>query len=263
MSCPIWFKVERQQSLIAIYDEWLDVEVLADQNWLMNSHLQFFNWYWEAVMRQLAEVENSRPALDNTSSGVLWDSPSQLFGDEHSDVESLAISAISTRIVEADTTHLQRNAALTRDFSCIVPKPLVVVVKINGHPARALFDSGSLGDFISSTLVDQLKLKKESLTKPIPLHLAVQGSRSMINYGTMVQLEYQNINETCYFDVANLHNYDIILGTPFMYQHEVLIHLNESRVVIGSAKSKPIGGLNVSKLSSCSMDLVNDDLDKV
>jgi hypothetical protein len=77
-----------------------------------------------------------------------------------------------------------------------VPKPLVVVVKVNGHPARALFDSGSLGDFVSSTLVDQLKLKKDALTKPIPLHLAVQGSRSMINYGTMVQFEYQTVNES-------------------------------------------------------------------
>jgi hypothetical protein len=71
------------------------------------------------------------------------------------------------------------------------------------------------------------------------------------------------VYETHYFDVANLHNYDLILGTPFMYQHEVLIRLNESRVVIGSATSKPISGLNTSKLSSRAMELVDDDIEKV
>jgi hypothetical protein len=259
-SCGPRFKVERNSNSIAIIDDWLGLEVMTSRDWLLNDHLQFFNWYWKAVMRQLVEIEQMKP---RSSEPVwLWDSPSQLFEPEDSGSNELSIAAVS-HIREGESTHLQRNAASTRDFARIVPKPLVVVVKVNGHPARALFDSGSLGDFISSTLVDQLKLKRESLTKPIPLHLAVQGSRSMINYGTTVQLEYQTVNETRYFDVANLHNYDLILGTPFMYQHEVLIGLNESRVVIGLAESKPINGLNTSKLSSRAMDLVNDDLDKV
>jgi hypothetical protein len=72
---------------------------------------------------------------------------------------------------------LQRNAAIPKDFARMVPKPVVVVVRINENPARALLDSGSLGDFMSTSLADQLKVKKTALEKPLTLQLAVQGSR--------------------------------------------------------------------------------------
>ena len=54
---------------------------------------------------------------------------------------------------------VQRNTAVTKDFMHMVPWPIMVTVKIDGHPARALLDSGSLGDFLSSTSADQLKVK--------------------------------------------------------------------------------------------------------
>ena len=43
---------------------------------------------------------------------------------------------------------LQQNAAQVKGKHRVLPKPLVVKVAVNGHPARALLDSGSLGDFI-------------------------------------------------------------------------------------------------------------------
>ncbi len=39
-----------------------------------------------------------------------------------------------------------------------------------------------MGDFISSTVADQLGLKRIELAVPLPLQLAVQGSRSKINF---------------------------------------------------------------------------------
>jgi len=68
-------------------------------------------------------------------------------------------------VLEGASPAVQRNAATTKDPSRIVPRPIVVTVKVDGHPARALLDSGSLGDFIAS----------------LSLQLAVQGSRSKIN----------------------------------------------------------------------------------
>ena len=66
----------------------------------------------------------------------------------------------------------------------LVPKPIVVVVvQINGQPACALLDLGSLGDFVSTSLEDQLKLSKVRLVKPLALQLAVQGLHSKINWG--------------------------------------------------------------------------------
>ena len=123
-------------------------------------------------------------------------------------------------------TGVQCNAASVQDFTCLITKPIVIIGKLNGVPVRVLFDSGSLGDFVSTTISDQLKLKPVDLRTPISLHLMVQGSRSKINIGAKAQIEYQEVNETCYFDVINLSNYNVILGTPFMFQHQVTIGLN-------------------------------------
>ncbi|KAF9252465.1 hypothetical protein L218DRAFT_807022, partial [Marasmius fiardii PR-910] len=56
----------------------------------------------------------------------------------------------------------------------------VIVVQINRKPAHALVDSSSLGDFMSTQLADQLRVPKTYLSKLLPLHMAVQSSRSKI-----------------------------------------------------------------------------------
>ncbi|KAI0069499.1 hypothetical protein K474DRAFT_1568116, partial [Panus rudis PR-1116 ss-1] len=82
---------------------------------------------------------------------------------------------------------------------------------VNDHPVRALVDSGSMADFVSTTLVDQLKLKTDVLAKPLPLQLAVHGSRLKVNHSVTVNFRYQDISGQRRFDVANLDNYDMIL----------------------------------------------------
>ena len=71
----------------------------------------------------------------------------------------------------------------------------MVKVEINGHPVRALLNSGSLGDFVSTTLVDQVSIAREKLAAPVTLHLAVQGLRSKVNARAKVNLKYQTIDE--------------------------------------------------------------------
>lgn len=137
-----------------------------------------------------------------------------------------------------------------KDSSCPVPRPIVVVIKINGHPARALIDSGSLGDFISSNLAQQLNIAKIELANPIQVQMAVQGSTTKVNYGVKVNFEYQSISEERYLDVMNLSNYDLILGTPFLYQHRVSMCLDPPAIVIGSNPSLPLKGDRVTTLSS-------------
>jgi hypothetical protein len=123
---------------------------------------------------------------------------------------------------------LQRNSSTTRDFKRMIPKPVVVVVEVNGHQAHALIDTGLLADYMSATLAEQLDIPHIELAKPLTVQLAVQGSRSKVNYGTKVLLHYQEISSERYFDIINLQNYDLILGTPFLFQHQVLVGLNES-----------------------------------
>ena len=136
---------------------------------------------------------------------------------------------------------VQRNTSRVKGAGeCLLPKPVVIKVKINEMPVRALVDSGSLGDFISMTVVDQLKLKHTILGKPLGLQLAVQGSHSKINSCVNISYSYQNIKDLPHFDVANLNDYDLILGTPWIYQHQVCIGLNPARILVGSDVPLPI-----------------------
>ncbi|KAG9223419.1 hypothetical protein CCMSSC00406_0007606 [Pleurotus cornucopiae] len=177
--------------------------------------------------------------------------------------EMLAVIELNGQQVQRGTyPSLQRNASAAKDPARAVPKPLVVTVKVNGHPARALLDSGSLGDFLSTTIVDQLGLKKVQLQTPLSLQLAVQGSRSKINFGCRAKLEYQDTDGERYFDVANIANYDIILGTPWMFQHKVTLGINPPRVVVGSSLALPLKGPDVTTLASRSMLIVEENIQK-
>jgi Retroviral aspartyl protease len=112
-----------------------------------------------------------------------------------------------------------------KEDAWILPKPIVVQVRINGYPAQALIDSRSLGDFMSSTLADQLKVRRETSSALLGLQLAVQGSQSKINTTTMARMQYQGIDAAQHFD--------IILETPWLYQHKVCIGLNQAHIIIG------------------------------
>ncbi|KZT71104.1 hypothetical protein DAEQUDRAFT_779271, partial [Daedalea quercina L-15889] len=157
---------------------------------------------------------------------------------------------------------IQRNAGTPRDFKRRIPEPIIVVVDVNGHPARALLDTGSLADFMSSRLANQLGVKTFELEKPLPVHLAVQGSRAKINFGCTAEIAYQSIRSRRYFDVVNLLNYDLILGTPFFFQHQLRVGLNPTTVEVGSAKALPIEGTQLRVLESHAAEVLEDHLER-
>ncbi|KAJ3963622.1 hypothetical protein EV361DRAFT_985947, partial [Lentinula raphanica] len=246
-----------------IYDMYREFQILLPSKNLRNPLFDLTRWYQKQLARGYRDL---RVTLEQCTEKSV-----PIFGSLFSPIESLAlrehlyslnhqtdrvsqgiwtmeydqwmpIEINGVQVPKGTYPAIQRNAAMTKDFSRRIPKSLVVVVKVNGHPARALIDTGSLGDFISTTFADQLGIEKMELTKPLPLQLAVQGSRSKINWGVKTHFQYQGISEQRYFDVANLSSYDLILGTPFLFQHKVLAGFNEPRVIIGSNESLPIQG---------------------
>jgi hypothetical protein len=54
----------------------------------------------------------------------------------------------------------------------------------------------------------------------------------------------------------------LILGTPFLYQHQVMLGFNDSCVVIGSDKALPMKGENIRKLSLRSMEVSETELEE-
>jgi len=103
---------------------------------------------------------------------------------------------------------------------------------------------------VSLTLVEQLKLTRIMLEKPLTIQLVVQGSRLKVNFSVSVHFQYQGTDYKQYFDVINLQNYDMILGMLFLYQHRVLVGLNSPCVVLGSNEPLKMKGAQVSVLES-------------
>jgi len=124
-------------------------------------------------------------------------------------------------------------------------------------------DTGLLADFMSLNLAEQLQVKRAWLEKPLPIQLAMQGSRSKVNFGVNVHFQYQGTDYQRYFNVINLGNYDIILGTPFLYQHQALVGLNSSRLIIGCKEPKEMRGPQVSVLESRATKVYEESLEKV
>lgn len=94
-------------------------------------------------------------------------------------------------------------------------------VLINGIKAHALIDSGSTTDLMSYDFARIAKVKTIELKEQLALQMVTTGSRSKLNYGVWVDVEVGIITGRHYFDVANLDQYDMILGTPFLRTHDV------------------------------------------
>ena len=88
----------------------------------------------------------------------------------------------------------------------------------------------------------------------------MQDFHTKINYGCRAVLEYQKIKCEHYFDIANILNYDIILGTPFLFQHKVSLSFNFIVVVVGLLQALPLEGKRIWILQSYAADVLRDQL---
>lgn len=232
------------------------LQTFLDKCLLENDDFDIFHWYHQELHNSQWEPLQEEELLPNEDYYFAVLEP-----DTTSDIQALESNGI--QVPREMLAALERNASVTKDMSWTVLRPIVMVAKINSQSVQALIDSGSLGDFMSATLTDQLKLKQIILEKPLPLQLAVQGSCSKINTGTCVEFQYQAIKEDHYFNIMNISNYDLILGCPWIYQHRVSIGLNLTTVIVGSQTSLPLEGNDVMKIASCAMVIYDDAIDKI
>lgn len=109
---------------------------------------------------------------------------------------------------------------------------LAAYIKLNGVKAYTLFDSGSTTDSVSPDFTRVAMMPVKTLEDPVTLQLGCVGSRSKINYGTEVDLEFASITDSTYLDIANLDKYDSILGTPFLRRHGISLDFENQEIVI-------------------------------
>ncbi|KAE8220278.1 hypothetical protein CF326_g8782 [Tilletia indica] len=119
--------------------------------------------------------------------------------------------------------------------------PIVAKIKINGHDAKALFDSGSTADLVSAAFVDAHRLQSFKLEQPSPLQLAITGSRGKINRACFAKVTHGSCKDRSrYFDILNIDRYDVILGTSYQKDFGVLLNVSANDVVYKASPSQDI-----------------------
>jgi hypothetical protein len=118
--------------------------------------------------------------------------------------------------------------------SLFSPSLLKLAGKINKqHSTSIMVDSGSTGDFISSTLVGRLQLPTHRLQPIREVYLA-DGSKHLCSQQVKCRIETGAISEVVQLAVIPLEAYDIIYGQPWLRRHNPSIDWSNGSVSINS-----------------------------
>jgi hypothetical protein len=110
---------------------------------------------------------------------------------------------------------------------------MAALVKVNGLEAYALIDTGSMTTLVTHDFARVANLKVVQLENPVTLQLRMVGSHSMINFSARTRLELGPVREDdAYLDVINIDRYDMIIGTPFMRKHGLVLDFNTNSLRI-------------------------------
>ncbi|KAJ7712310.1 hypothetical protein B0H16DRAFT_1744228 [Mycena metata] len=150
---------------------------------------------------------------------------------------------------------------------------LSAMIKIGDSEAYALFDSGSNTDSMIPEYANTIQGARIKLEEQVTLQLGCVGSRSKISYGTRVPVEFSGLRGHVYFDQVNLDHYDVIIGTPLMNRHGIILDFglespgvtmdseaqqDNVRDTGGTSTGTPNEGAN-TKEDDCELDLKDED----
>ena len=109
---------------------------------------------------------------------------------------------------------------------------LATWVKVGSLEAWTLWDSGSTTTGITPAFAEHAGIRMDTLEDPHVLQLGTVGSRSSIKYGADVNIQVAKVNTISYVDMANFDRYDMIIGTPWMKKHKVILDFAGNKVIV-------------------------------
>jgi len=110
---------------------------------------------------------------------------------------------------------------------------VTVEALVHGCHALAMIDTGSMGNFLSPAFAMVTRVATFPLEQQLTLQLGCMGSRSKITHGVRAQLSIGAFSARVYFDVANIDQYDCILGIPFLRQNTAVVDFGTQKLHIG------------------------------
>ena len=128
----------------------------------------------------------------------------------------------------SDTTHCVTN--LSTVAAAAADHLLVLSGRYKGHFLRVLVDSGASCDFISTSAVTRLRLPPQELAEALRVRLA-DGSLSLSAHSATFPLTLSNFTEERAYIITSLEQYDIILGKPWLSDHNPNINWTTNTVL--------------------------------
>jgi len=119
-----------------------------------------------------------------------------------------------------------------------------IMVKIQLHgknesvTINAMIDSGGTEDFIDSEVFDKHGIKMVIAKNPREIYLADGKPSAMgsVTHMTKVPMDISSHRELATFQVVNLQNHEVILGMPWLRQHNPTIDWNDKRITFNSER---------------------------
>src|SRR5688572_22553519 len=113
-------------------------------------------------------------------------------------------------------------------------------ILINGHKARVLFDTGTVGtDLISNTFITTHGIPTTELKNPANIRMAVKGSRCSAHRQCMTTIRIGKIEiKDNPMTALNLDSYDALLGMEFLAKHGAMIDCSDISILFPKYKTR-------------------------
>jgi len=96
-----------------------------------------------------------------------------------------------------------------------------------------MVDSGAMGNFIHPRFVEQHELVTKS-RNPLTVNDVNGRLLSRVDRQVEIRMAVGNHSETLTFDVAPLGGHNIVLGLPWLQQHDPQVHWSSGKVTFAS-----------------------------
>jgi len=119
-----------------------------------------------------------------------------------------------------------------------------IMVKIQLHGGKesvsinAMIDSGATEAFIDREVCNKPRIKLIKAKNPREIYLADGKPSAMgpVTHMTKVPIDISSHRKLATFQVANLQNHEVILGMPWLREHNRTIHWNYKRITFNSER---------------------------
>jgi hypothetical protein len=155
---------------------------------------------------------------------------------------SWAKKEVQVKKESVDVISIAAESELSDSYSCSSSPTIIVKVQVQNIPVKALTDSGSTVNVLSSDIIKRRRLRIQT-NHPVSIRQALhpKGFITMKKLVSKVSIPSERWKSTNQqeFIIAPIKNHDAILGMPFLASEKILIDPANKRVILPKKSDSP------------------------